>query len=166
MATLGKKARVAHVCLAALLALLAGAPRVQCRCPDGRFKPFCLGFLFHNAGPAGCCGATGPYPSQATQEPEAAPPCCCAGSHDVPVKAAENPCHVDGAGCVRTLTQAGDFAPAPSEKETAAPTVAAPLFAPAAFAPLPAERGLLSWQAHLLAPPPTDLITVLQRLTN
>jgi hypothetical protein len=55
------------VWLTAAATLLAGTPHVQCRCPDGTFKPVCFA-------PVGmetccCCSESG--------EPEETPPSCC-----------------------------------------------------------------------------------------
>jgi hypothetical protein len=57
-----------------------------------------------------------------------------------------------------------EFAPSASQTppDDPAPSALFPCFG-AAPVRLPVELGLLSWQAHLLAPPPTDLVIVLQR---
>src|SRR5262245_60186384 len=87
MAALGKKARVAHVWLTALLTLFAGLPRVQCRCPDGRVKPFCLGPCVRADGSPGCCCAGAGTPAAccaaetSTPAEDAEPPCCACAHH-------------------------------------------------------------------------------------
>ena len=173
MPVLGKTARVARVWLAALLALLAGSPRVQCRCPDGRLKPFCLGFLFRGAalvgcGSAakgqtascdGCCHSPGAPPAE-----EAEPPCC---PHCHRRQTGDTPggASVAGPGCVRTLAQPAYVSLTPSDQGPLAGLVSAALLAPpgAPALPLSSGHGPVSGQAHLLAPPPTDLVTALQR---
>ena len=175
MGTFAKKARAARVWLTALLTLIAGSPRVQCRCPDGRLKPFCLAFLYRDAEGAGCCcGAKGQAASSgsccqapgAPSTPEADCPCC---AHCCRQPAGEEP----GAGrlgapcCAKTLTPSSDLALTPSATgaEADATSTAALSSPEPCGSPLPEERGLLAWQAHLLAPPPTDLLALLQRLT-
>jgi hypothetical protein len=62
----------------AVSTLLAGSPRLDCRCPDGRVKPFCLSILFQSACCDGsCCSeATRDGNGQATTKPS----CCCRAS--------------------------------------------------------------------------------------
>lgn len=177
MAASEKKARVALVWLTALLTLFAGAPHVQCRCPSGRLKPFCLGFLFHNpAGGTCCCAGEAPDSGGCCVAPDALPApragtkCCACGPHTRGGQVGEAGAiriQANAPCCFKTLVTPADFAPAPSEPgpAPAASTVAdlRSLWAPGVG--LAGDRGLLSWQAHLLAPPPTDLIITLQRLT-
>lgn len=55
--------------VAAFMAVTAGVPRVQCVCPDGRVKFFCLG-----RSASGCCCSASSAPTSA----EANPRCCLA----------------------------------------------------------------------------------------
>ncbi len=174
MAGFGEKARVALVCLTALMTLVAGSPHVQCRCPDGRLKPFCLVSFSRAADSAGCCcGTEGPSSrGRCCLAPGTTPArkasSCCGHSHGRRQRAtADGTDRVQGVCCTRTMVPSGDLALAPSAPEPSTDPTSVVLFSsPAASAAvLPSEGRLLSWQAHLLAPPPTDLITLLQRLT-
>lgn len=169
MVAFGKKARVAHVWLTALLTLVSGIPHVQCRCPSGRLKPFCLSFPFRSGASASCCCAAGGSSSgSCCLAPDSPPagetvPTCCNHAHG---RRAREGSRAGASCCSRTLASPGEFTPSPSvTRPTAEPgwVAALPSLGPAGV--LPHERGLLSWQAHLLAPPPADLVTVLQRLT-
>jgi hypothetical protein len=168
MVALGKTTRAGFVWLTALLTLVAGLPRVECHCPSGRIKPFCLGFLF----PGGCCAAEASSspsgccaPADEGRSGEDVPSCCCHASS----ASAKDTTHETGiaAGrCTRTLTGPDGLVTATRE---AAPTVVLAcldfLF-PGAPTTIPSEnQGRPSRQGHSLAPPPTDLVTVLQRLT-
>lgn len=85
--------------------LLAGLPHLQCRCPDGRIKPFCLSFVI----PSTCCGRSccaGPTDSQAersSQESTKKPCCCCQALRPAPNNPAEQ---IGPQGCQKTLAKA------------------------------------------------------------
>ncbi|MBX9582359.1 MAG: hypothetical protein K2X87_18815 [Gemmataceae bacterium] len=55
--------------VAAAMTVTAGLPGFQCRCPDGRVKPFCHGIA---SSPSGCCCADG------CSSGTGGKPCCCA----------------------------------------------------------------------------------------
>src|SRR5262249_34915238 len=162
MTAFGKKARVARVWLAALLALLAGSPRVQCRCPDGRLKPFCLGFLFRGAALVGCRSAAQgqPAPHDGCCHSPGAPPAHQAAPPRSPRRHRGHPvdpsggASVAGPGCLRTPAAPADLSLTPSEQGPLPDLASAPLLAPPGAPALPfsSGHGPVSGQAHLLAP--------------
>jgi hypothetical protein len=171
MVPFGKTLQSGFVWLTALLTLVAGSPHVQCRCPNGRIKPFCLGFLFQGGATGGCCAADAPSSwSSCCAGPHAARtekdiPSCCSCCSSAEERAESETC-VHAAGCTRTLTGPVEFVAASGDAGGALALLGVAFLSPAAFAPIPSEdQGLPSWQGHSLAPPPTDLVTVLQRLT-
>jgi hypothetical protein len=141
----------AYIWLTALMTLVAGMPHFACRCPDGQVKSFCMGTP---SAKSGCC-CRGTCCSSLDGGT-----CCCGAQSRIagPV--------VGHSNCTKTL--------APSVLLTVGhgkTTIANPLTVGAL---LPAQAvSVLSlttmvdarsaWQAHQIAPP-TDLITVLQRL--
>ena len=171
MATLAKTARAAHILLTALLTLLAGSPRVQCRCPDGTLKPFCLSFLFRTSALACCCA----------EESPASRGRCCGASLAAPTGAAECACcahrgrprtdetpdgaAIGGPSCVKTLVGSDNLAPTPSETCALTDLVWGDALSPPEPTALTSisDHALIRGQSHFLAPPPTDLVTVLQR---
>jgi hypothetical protein len=150
MSSFGNIAWIGHIWLTALMTLVAGVPHFACRCPDGRVKPFCMGTPSAKSGC--CCRGTCCSPSEGGT-------CCCGTRSRIPGP------EVGRSNCTKTL--------APSVLLTVGhgkTTLANPLTVGA----LPAQAvSVLSlttmvgarpaWQAHQIAPP-TDLITVLQRL--
>jgi hypothetical protein len=139
MVALGRTTRAGFVWLTALLTLVAGLPHVQCRCPSGRIKVFCPGDAT-----GGCCAT-----AASCSPPEA----CCAPTHAAPVREDVRSC------CCHASAPATEIA-----SETGVAAMRCTKTLPAAAVPLEDPRQP-SWQGHSLAPPPTDLVTVLQRLT-
>jgi hypothetical protein len=147
---------------------VASTPHFTCRCPDGHIKQFCLGSIFQQD--ASCCGRE-----------------CCAAARDV---AGERDTGAPGESC--PYCNGHTRRPAPSRtaheasftgtcctKTLAAPKAATPSHGPAragkdmtvaALVPAHAELSRSSpceptlFRADHQRPPPTDLITSLQRL--
>ena len=155
----GATTRACLTWLTAATTLLAAAPRVQCRCPDGRVTTFTVGQFVT---PACCAGMHGgaDHPSSAdhTNCPR------CAASHHSTQGDGSCPAAESGGHCTKTAV-----CPAPATGSQPAPTLDPP--APTAFLaatdPLawrsaPAA-GFVTLPAELLPPP--DLVTILQRLT-
>ena len=171
MTVRGKTVWVVNVWLMALLTLFAGSPRIQCRCPDGRVKLFCLSSFFP-AGVSGCCCTS--------TQPASRPPCCPAPDGP-PAAVEECPCcahtrecqhgmasdhtsRIDPIGCTKTLTQTRDPAAIPPGMEPDDNSTAVLRMSDTSV--IFQQRDALSSRRDLLPdPPPTDLITVLQRLT-
>jgi hypothetical protein len=179
MRSLRHKLRVALAWLTATTLLVAATPHFRCVCPNGQVKRFCLNLP---SGPTGCCcGGSCCAGSQGGQ-------CCCqAGSGAVDQsgsgratccarqgqREARQPAGPDGhlRGACCTKTPASDFLAITSAPETGpeSPSASPASFvapASATFTSVVACWGpcRLSWQSHEL-PPPTDLVTALQRLT-
>jgi hypothetical protein len=53
MLRLRQTLRAGSACLAALMTLVSGAPHLDCICPDGHIKSFCLSLVW---GQSACCG--------------------------------------------------------------------------------------------------------------
>lgn len=147
------------VCLAAFLTLLSGTPHLDCLCPDGHIKLFCLSFA---SGSSSCCCHGACCQAGAGEKK---PACCCHGrharGHNAPGSGLSAP------ACRKTLAHSETAVlPARSaEQPHNAVTLAvlAPV-APVAVPPTEAACRRLSWQGYH-QPPPTDLVITLQHLT-
>ncbi len=171
MTVIGRITRAGFACLTALTTLVAGLPHFQCQCPNGAIKPFCLGVFCSSSGC--CCGdACSGTPKNPRCNAKSAPgrkgrpACCCAHPSSQPTpRRSDGPPGVEGRGCQKSLAQQQQLAPsAPStvghDHGAANPT----LFAPAALTQLGSARPATEINGlHLAAPPPSDLVIVLQR---
>jgi hypothetical protein len=170
MAALAGATRAGFVLLTALLTLVAGLPHVRCRCPSGRVIPFCLGSLFHGA--TGCCAAESPSSpdgccasANGAETDPGAPSCCCHASAAWAEEAASE-ARLAAGHCTKSLTAADDLATASRHPGSAPASDSFDLLPPAGIlAAALQDREPPSRQGHSLAPPPTDLVTALQRLT-
>jgi hypothetical protein len=170
MAIVSRAVRLSLVWAAALLTPVAGIPHVDCLCPNGHVKLFCLNLSF-KSGPC-CCGGACCSPDgggcccakhasvHATQGKGKA---CCAHARQ-PGTPAGN--HIAGTTCRKTLVD-GDSQTVPPTSAAASDHVTVVALAPAAV-PLPASAPaaggcLLSWQSYGL-PPPTDRVIAFQHL--
>ncbi len=91
----------------AVSTLLAGLPHLQCHCPDGHIKPFCLSILV----PSICCDRSccadpaGEPMERGNQESTTTKPCCCCCQ--AAQQAASRPAEqIRSLGCQKTLTEA------------------------------------------------------------
>jgi len=146
------------------MTLIAGTPHFDCRCPNGRVKPFCLVGL---TGKHGCCCEDSLCAARASLSATVAQKSCCrCKAYD---EAAGDESRTDArlgkAGCQKTLVEGIVAIPAPSVK---APVqdLTAHLFVAAPESTMTQEGfgagdGLFANHYHW--PPPTDLVTVLQR---
>ena len=170
MAVFGIKSRVTHVWLMALLTLFAGLPPVQCRCPSGRIKPFCLSSVFGTSTLSCCCAERVPD----SEEP------CCGAPVATPTEQAERPCcphcrpqptadtlqsaSVSRLCCVKSLGQFRNLALTPSETRSSPDRVC--VAALSSHGPSPcfsfSGHGSDTSQVHLPEPPPADLVTIFQ----
>jgi hypothetical protein len=183
MGPLWAKLRVPLAWLTATTLLVAATPHFHCVCPNGKVKRFCLNIA---SGPTGCCcggsccaGNQGgecccQAPGRLAAEQNAEQPCCCCAATAQQPRQDTRPAgaaaHVQGKCCTKT-PEGGFIAVTPEQgPERLGPSsggltllVAAP--GPALAAVAPHGGGWrLAWQSHQL-PPPTDLVTTLQRLT-
>ena len=167
---LSRAVRLSLVWAAALLTPVAGTPHVDCVCPDGHVKLFCLNFSFKSGpcccsgsccspggGGCSCCGKQAPV-----HETHGHGKACCAHARQRGTPPGD---HIAGTMCRKTLAEA--------DTQTVPPVTAAVYHASAvalapAPVPLPASAPaaagcLLSWQSYRL-PPPTDRVIAFQHL--
>jgi hypothetical protein len=160
--------------LTAVATLVAGSPYLDCRCPDGRVKLFCLPTA---AEPEGCCcgGACCPSTSGAScgqgngsssANRGAACPCCRRHATQEQERSSDSVQAGQGC-CTRQLVPPEVSVPTHTRTAVSKDLTAAPCPAPdaalASSPTTPADRQTPSWLIHPPAPPP-DLITTLQRL--
>jgi hypothetical protein len=159
MAFVFRTVRGGMACLAAFLTLLSGIPHLDCLCPNGHIKLFCLSSA---SGSSSCC-CRGSCCQAGAGEKKPAGCCCCHGrharGHTTPVSRVSTP------PCRKTLspseTATLPVRAATSSHDAPAPAAAAPVVA---LAPTAVPGCLLSWQGYH-QPPPTDLVISLRRLT-
>jgi hypothetical protein len=170
MGMLSRAVRLSLVWAAALLTPIAGTPHVDCLCPNGHVKLFCLNLSLH---PTACCcggscsGGGGSCSGCGTQAPDHQTPgkgkACCRHAR-LPGAPAGN--RLAGTGCKKTLAEADSQTIPQASTAVDYPAAAVPL-APA-FVPMLASApaaggGPLSWQSSWL-PPPTDRVIAFQHL--
>jgi|SRR5579875_763153 hypothetical protein len=97
---------VMRIWATAISTLLAGVPHLQCRCPDGHIKPFCLSILV----PSTCCdrsccaGPAGEQVERSDQGLTTTKPCCCCCQ--AARQAASQPSEqIRPIGCQKTFTE-------------------------------------------------------------
>jgi hypothetical protein len=170
MGMLSRAVRLTLVWAAALLTPVAGTPHVDCLCPDGHVKLFCLSFSLRptacccggsccsSGGGCSCCNKQAP-----AQETHGKGKACCGHARQRGTPARN---HIAGTTCRKTLAQA--------ETQTVPPGNTAVHDHPTAIAPSPAAVPLpasapathgwqLSWHSYGL-PPPTDRVIAFQHL--
>jgi hypothetical protein len=161
MALMCRAIRGSMACLAAFLTLFSGTPHVECLCPDGHIKLFCLS---SPSGSSSCC-CRGSCCQAGAGEKKPAGCCCCHGRHARGRTAPGS--RVSAPGCRKTLSHAEKATlPAPMAKWLrimGAPALLAQVAA-LGVAPADANSCRLSWQSYH-QPPPTDLVIALGRLT-
>jgi hypothetical protein len=162
------------VSLTAISTLIAGMPHWVCLCPNGQVKPFCLSSPSKTAKcccNGSCCGSeagTEKTCQSGSSGPKAEGGCCSAQHEDDETGAAP------GAGftaqrncCTKTLvlseTQLFSEAKVVSSSGVDFLKLATPEAGISHFLSVP-EAPNTPWEVFRV-PPPTDLITVLQRLT-
>lgn len=171
--------------------LFAGTPHFECRCADGTFKPICFGPISSESSCCcsgscgdGCCGKN----SSSKGKPEKNAPCCgqkteaqtgsepdsggaTSGSGEKTDRRAgrdrvEGPM-VSGTCCHRTLAQADVQCLTRAETKASERSQTTLVLLPVVkfgYAMTTPGREQTVWDLCRL-PPPTDLITILQRLT-
>jgi hypothetical protein len=157
--------------LTAIMTLVTGLPHFQCQCPNGAVKPFCFGIFCSSSG---CCcgdvcsGGAKDSRSNARAVPtrKGRPACCRAHADSRPTpKHSDGPPRVEGRGCHKTLAQQQQLAPSDATKivhdEGAADLAVLTSTIRTPFGS--ARNGTAVNGLHLAAPPPSDLVIVLQR---
>ncbi len=160
--------------LTAIMMLIAGTPHFDCRCPNGNIKHICLSLFSGKSGcccEGSCCSAIrGDDAKDLTDHPSpsaavAKAGCCCKGRQENARDESQTDARLGKAGCQKTLAKAAAAIAEPAMKAPVQdPT--AHLFVPAAEL-LAGQDGfgacdcLFAHRYHW--PPPTDLVTVLQR---
>jgi hypothetical protein len=157
--------------LTALATLFAGMPHQVCRCPSGQIKLFCFSSPAETAScccHGSCCGleAGTTQPGASGAKPEGS--CCCAQHGSVAKSAAPGAgCSAPGKCCTKTLvlseTQSLSESKVPTSDSVhfvlwATPVSGTPQSLPVRVTPN------TPWEAFRV-PPPTDHVTILQRLT-
>lgn len=168
MVILGRAIRTGGILLTAIMTLVAGAPHLVCRCPNGRIKPSCLSVF---TAKSTCCerSCCSPLPAEANASPPAAAVkqtcCCCETNQEKPSGEHQSVPRLERAACQKALAEAA-----------------------AAVFESPVKVSVLDLTGHLLGlapepirsqqgfgvctcwfgdryhwPPPSDLVTVLQR---
>jgi len=168
MNAFGSITRAAFLWLTAVMTLIAGLPHFRCQCPNDSVKPFCFGFACSASG--GCCGNACPSAPKDARHARAAAPagkhkasCCCCNAQAQHARGrADDTPRAQNRGCVKSWAQHQNFVPS---RPVTADRDAGGSFAVAGIAvyPNPARIQAAADLAHLLAPPPSDLVIVLQR---
>jgi len=171
MKPVGTITRAVFGWLTAIMTLVAGLPHFQCQCPNGAVKPFCFGFFCSSSGC--CCGDACASGAKECRPAAKAPPgrkgkapCCCGRAGRQPTRAPADPNpHVQTRGCAKSFAPQQNLAPAGAPKMIGDQGIGGPFLPVAlAFAHVDSaaaradDRGV-----HLPAPPPPDLVIVLQR---
>lgn len=170
MFTGGRITRATFVWVTAFATLATGFPRLDCRCPDGRLKRFCLSLAASECCCAGSCCPPVKSGNRApgARSPFAHPGDCPACRHGMRAPEGKPPSKgpaVGVAGCAKTLAERS---PRPNVGATPADdakaqtkhllTASVPMYLPAACQP----RGN---HAGTDAPPPLpDLVILLRHL--
>lgn len=171
MGVFPRTVQAGFVWLTAILTGVAGAPHLDCICPNGQHKPFCLGSPSKTTScccgggccsqaAGACCGACRKHDAPKMHQAEAKS--CCGPRHGpkgsiVPGKSSQ----IASRCCHRAPAQAETLAVTSSKETVPESRVAQPLSL-APDAPDAAVRQLAgSWQPswqHYRLPPPTDRI--------
>jgi hypothetical protein len=157
--------------LTAVMTLVTGLPHFQCQCPNGSIKPYCFGVFCSSTGC--CCNnvcSGGPKGfcrnGRGAAQGKGRAACCCrnTGSLSAPGSSSGKP-QVQTTGCQKSLVQQQHFVNSASTKVThnrGAIDSILPAFT--TFSRLdPARNTAAKQRIHSAAPPPLDLVIVLQR---
>ena len=163
------------VWLTAIMTLIAGTPHFVCQCPNGRIKPFGLTLHFQKNG--GCCDGSCCSSSRDDDEKGFAAHaslfatasqkscCCCKDHQENATNESPTDAKLEKERCQRTFVEGIVALPVPTVK---APVqdLTAHLFILASETSM-AQEGFGAcdrlFANHCHWPPPTDLITLLQR---
>jgi hypothetical protein len=171
MNAIGGITRAGFVWLTAITTLVAGLPYFQCQCPNGSIKPSCIGAFCSSSGC--CCGDVcsggrkdSRCNSRAIPVRKGRPASCCAYANSRPTsKHSDGSPRVEGRGCQKSLAQQQQLAPSAATKIVHDGGAADPAVLTSTI-PTPlgsARTGAQMNGLHLAAPPPHDLVILLQR---
>lgn len=175
MAFFARVVQTGAIWLTAVMTLIAGSPHFDCRCPNGNVKPFCLALLSGKTGcccEGSCCSASSGDDGEALaahaslSATVAKKTCCCCKAHQENARdESQTDARLGKAGCQKILAEA---AAAVAEPAVKAPEQALTthLFVPAPELVMGQDGFGVSdclYASHYHWPPPTDLVTVLQR---
>jgi hypothetical protein len=160
--------------LTAAMTLIAGTPHFVCLCPNGHIKPFCLTLFFDRTCccNGSCCSASHVIDGKdfATRASHSAAAlkknCCCCNAHQ---QIAKDETRTDSKlgkeSCQKTLVEGIVAVPAPSVQapmQDLANHLVVPHPVPSVGQDGFGACGCL-FTNHYRLPPPTDLVTALQR---
>jgi len=152
--------------LTAAMTLVAGFPHFECRCPDGHFKPFCLGFCSATSGCCGesCCRVHGSAVARRQPVAEHKPCCCCHQENRDRARPAHGFSQVKQPGCVKKVAPFKTWTPSHDKAKVARDQTVQVLDLPCPSGMTDTAQTMgerTSWEIRLLGPP-TDLVTLLQ----
>jgi hypothetical protein len=171
MHSLRKTLLAGHVWVTAVMTLIAGSPHLDCRCPDGHLKPFCL---TAGSSPSACCCDGGCCATNSgggkcrggSASREGACPSCRRHRGQEQATSPRTALREDTSCCSRQLVQPESSVPTHTRpaitRDLTLISCPAPETAPALSLLPAAERQTPSWLLHLPGPP-GDLLTLLQR---
>ena len=168
MSAVSRIAWIGQAWLTAAMTLVSGIPHFACRCPDGDFKPFCIGAVSATSGcccnsnccssaDGSCCRAHGRRAADQIQAQS-----CCRHQSRQSSNSPGNQQAIKAGSCAKAPVSSGvsiSHSKTTLGKELTARAFPAPQ--DVAVLDLQTMTGCSSWQAHQL-PPPTDLVTTLQ----
>ncbi len=148
--------------LTAVALVIGGGPLFECRCPNGRLKPLCLGLP---SGPSGCCcgGSCCAGAGSDAVKQEKAACCCCRHARAPKTRAPGKTGQAGRPACHKTPVAVTVLACGPDRAAVGKDVTAGALaFCMTARALPPAEGPARpDWHVHLVGPP-TDLVVLLR----
>ena len=170
MSAVSRIAWIGQAWLTAAMTLVSGIPHFACRCPDGDFKPFCIGTVSATSGcccNSNCCssadGSCCRAQSQIAADQVQAQSCCRHQSRQSSNSPGKQQA-IKAGSCAKAPASSGARISQSKTilgKELTAQAFSAPQYV--IVLGLQTMTGHSSWQSHQL-PPPTDLVTTLQHL--
>lgn len=170
MALIGRILWAGCVWLTALLTLVAGFPFLECHCPNGQVKPFCIGSVARSSASGCCCGGScclstnGDKCCQASDVNETST--CCKNPTPASPGDSPNGYRADTSCCVKTLAASrGPWLLLQESVATSNLTSVSNFDCPVltAVVELPTNLPVRNWQMHFSSPP-CNRVTLLQRL--
>ncbi len=150
--------------------LLASTPYYVCRCPDGTIKTHFVGFISPDASccSTNCCAVGTKEKSccQTGKKKQAAKPINCAQANNAHSGNKEGSPSIAQIPCQKTLVQPDERALCRMEvnAESDVPVALLPVTAASTLDLFGVDYEITLWRIDK-GPPPTDLVTTLQRLT-
>jgi hypothetical protein len=152
------------------MTVVAGVPHFTCHCPDGRVKPVCLGSTTAEKAvcccDGACCGkkAESACCKKSDSDSQTAAGCCGHHGEPAPNATAKTEPALTASCCTRTLVQP-EVATARHPERLVVKDVSLGAFLVLQPAPVcDPPTGPCGYRHEHQRPPPTDLLTALQRL--